>query len=289
MEEKREIQKGTLIWRSRSFCVIAVGVSLWALGLWVLGAIGQTQTTACQVGVYECLGQLYLSNGNVGIGTSAPGANLDVGVGATQCCASQVPNISLAQASSTNNQMSWLQFHNAGESEAYIRLAGAGPAGSPRAGQRRLEIGDTQGALAGLTVTGNVGIGTTNPIEKLQVAGNLAISGTMTAGIVPLARMAAITTLTFTNIPSFGGADLDFTHNLGTDSVMFILMSNSPSILHSATAMRPDGFFTGIAHGMTPGSAPFPPPPAGVVRVRFANTSSSTATVSIRLAVLREN
>ncbi len=100
-------------------------------------------------------------NGNVGIGTTGPGAKLDVGVGASQCCASQTPNASLAQASNTNGQMAWLQFHNAGEAEAYIRLAGGGA--GLRSGQRRLEIGDSQSVTTGLTVTGNVGIGTTNP------------------------------------------------------------------------------------------------------------------------------
>jgi len=198
MNENRERQKGTMKW-TRTFYVVFTAVTLWALG-----DVAQPQATSCQVGSYDCAGELYVSNGNVGvgttapaqkldvvgnmavsgnvgIGTTAPGAKLDVGVGATQCCASQVPNISLAQASTTNNQMSWLQFHNAGESEAYLRLSGGGPAG-PRSGQRRLEIGDSQGVLTGLTVTGNVGIGTTAPTEKLQVQGNVAISGRMNAG-----------------------------------------------------------------------------------------------------------
>lgn len=113
---------------------------------------------------------IWTNAGNVGIGTVSPGANLDVGVGATQCCAAQFPNISLDQTSYTNGQMSWLQFHNAGEAEAYIRLAGGGPAG-PRAGQRRLEIGDSQGVLTSLTVTGNVGIGTTAPGARLHILG----------------------------------------------------------------------------------------------------------------------
>ena len=104
----------------------------------------------------------------IGIGTTNPGAKLDVTDGSGQCCASQTPNISLSQASNTNGKMSWLQFHNAGEAEAYIRLAGGGT--GLRAGQRRLEIGDSQGVLTGLTVTGNVGVGTTNPgIARLNI------------------------------------------------------------------------------------------------------------------------
>lgn len=151
MKKNRETKKTSTLWRSRSFCILAT-----TLILWVWGDIAQPQATSCQVGTYDCAGQLYLSNGNVGIGTTSPGAILDVGVGSVQCCATQTPNISLAQGSNANGQMSWLQFHNSGEAEAYIRLAGGGPAGGPRAGQRRLEIGDSQNVKTGLTVTGNV-------------------------------------------------------------------------------------------------------------------------------------
>ena len=105
--------------------------------------------------------------GNVGIGTTAPGAKLDISGsgGAAQCCApaAHPPTLSLAEASSSANRQAWLQFHNVNEAECYIRLAGGGPTGSGREGQRRLEIGDSQGVMTGLTVTGNVGIGTTAP------------------------------------------------------------------------------------------------------------------------------
>lgn len=250
MRKKGETQKGSRIWQSRGFCIVATTVILW-----VWGDIAQPQATSCQVGTYDCAGQLYLSNGNVGvgtttpsakldvrgyniltdptssynnhfphsdnnayltgnmihlrggapqgwatrlmvdtntgnvgIGTSSPGASLDVAVGSTQCCATQVPNISLAQGSNANGQMSWLQFHNAGEAEAYIRLAGGGPAGSPRAGQRRLEIGDSQGVTTGLTVTGNIaaGGGFTQPGtggETLKIIrGNVNSVGTILSG-----------------------------------------------------------------------------------------------------------
>ena len=92
--------------------------------------------------------------------------------------------VSLAENTSVSGRPSWLQFHNAGESEAFIRLAGGGPAGSGREGIRRFEIGDSQGVSTGLTVTGNVGIGTTAPASGAGVHRVLEIAGPNHAGII---------------------------------------------------------------------------------------------------------
>ncbi|MBI1934974.1 tail fiber domain-containing protein [Candidatus Woesearchaeota archaeon] len=113
---------------------------------------------------------LLQDTGYVGIGNAFPRAKLDVsGSGAKQCCAPIIPTVSLAEASNTANRQSWLQFHNEGEAEAYLRLAGGGPVGSGRDGQHRLEIGDSQNAGTSLTVTGKLGVGTTSPQEKVEI------------------------------------------------------------------------------------------------------------------------
>jgi hypothetical protein len=112
------------------------------------------------------------NGGNVGIGTTAPGAKLDISGsgGANQCCAPVRPTLSLAEASSAQNRQAWLQFHNAGEAEAYIRLAGGGPDGSGREGERRLEIGDSQGVNTGLTVQGDIRLLGADCAEEFDVS-----------------------------------------------------------------------------------------------------------------------
>ncbi|MDD5630060.1 MAG: hypothetical protein PHU21_13410 [Elusimicrobia bacterium] len=103
-------------------------------------------------GVYNKMittGNTYLatSNGSVGIGTTAPAANLDVGTTAS-CCATGVnaggnPTLGISEATSTNNRLPWIQFHAAGAQEAFLRLA---------RNDRTIEIGDNQGAGAALAL-----------------------------------------------------------------------------------------------------------------------------------------
>jgi endosialidase-like protein len=98
--------------------------------------------------------------GNVGIGNGASAARLDVsGSGMWSCCATVPPTLGLSENAAGTGRRAWLQFHNAGEAEAYIRMAGGGPAGSGRDGARRLEIGDSQSVGTSLTVTANITAG----------------------------------------------------------------------------------------------------------------------------------
>ena len=103
--------------------------------------------------------------GNVGIGTSAPGVLLDV-AGSIRATAGQ---LTLASTSSTNTNQILLsnptqiytlqQVDNAGAN--YVRLGRNG-------------FGD----LVITGATGNVGINTSAPVQKLDVAGAIGISGT---------------------------------------------------------------------------------------------------------------
>lgn len=73
MKDNRKIKKTSSLWRSRGFCIIATTPILW-----VWGDIAQPQATNCQVGTYDCAGPLYLSNSNVGIGTTNPRRGLHI-------------------------------------------------------------------------------------------------------------------------------------------------------------------------------------------------------------------
>lgn len=72
MNERRERKKTVRTWLVRGFAVLGMAFSFWTLGGVVLSATG------CKVGVYDCVGELYLYLGNVGIGTQTPGQKLSV-------------------------------------------------------------------------------------------------------------------------------------------------------------------------------------------------------------------
>jgi endosialidase-like protein len=123
------------------------------------------------------------STGNVGIGNTSPPDKLFVTGrtdlsedGQTECCAGDW-TLALSEWTSGSGRVPSIQFHAAGASEGYIRLAGSGT--------RRFQIGDNQGVTTGLQMSGalsvdgtgssyiqgNVGIGATSPSYKLDVGG----------------------------------------------------------------------------------------------------------------------
>lgn len=103
--------------------------------------------------------------GFVGINTTTPAARLNVvGQGlfsrdnAGQCCSgADAWTLGIAENTSSTGRQASISFHNSGEAESFMRLSGGGP--GARAGQRRIEIGDTQNASTTLQIQGLAGTG----------------------------------------------------------------------------------------------------------------------------------
>jgi hypothetical protein len=109
-------------------------------------------------------GQFYKDvNGQIGIGTSSPGYRLDVAAGDTTANF----GYALRLRSNATANAATLQFTNSGVSaeNGYIRVTDAG----------LMSLSNK----AYITSAGNVGIDTSSPTEKLDVSGNVKVSGSL--------------------------------------------------------------------------------------------------------------
>jgi hypothetical protein len=96
--------------------------------------------------------------GNVGIGTTSPGTELEIGDGTGS------PGLTLNKATTGTAS---LFFDNAGNNKNWIKADAA----------ESLIFGTNNSTNVTIKEGGNVGIGVTGPTEKLQVAGNAAFYG----------------------------------------------------------------------------------------------------------------
>jgi hypothetical protein len=103
------------------------------------------------------------SNGNVGIGTTSPAATLDVNgmLGSSKALAPATANLGTV----TLTDSKFLLYNYSSSNWSGL--------GSDVSGNFWLRTGTTSNNLLVMSSTGNVGIGTTNPVTKLAVNGEL--------------------------------------------------------------------------------------------------------------------
>ncbi|KKR43789.1 MAG: hypothetical protein UT79_C0003G0089, partial [Candidatus Moranbacteria bacterium GW2011_GWC2_40_12] len=149
-------------------------------------------------------------NGSVGIGTTAPAGIFQVGIGAsTPLFISSAGNIgigttavgsyllNIASGYSTNFNNGSISAVNTISSTGILRLDAGGTLGQIRMDNVGVGIGNNDVAASGskltvwgqTTITGNVGIGTTDPGSKLSISGGVGI-GTTAPGSLYLSAKA---------------------------------------------------------------------------------------------------
>ena len=132
-------------------------------------------------------GKVYYNGGNVGIGTTAPSHLITIGGGGTN---PTLPSNRVSMLLSGPNGSSGVGLNNTGGSSALLQLqSNALYVGTTSSHPLSFRTNDIDQMI--ITPTGNVGIGTTNPTQKLEVQGNIKVSGDI--GKVCVARAVADT------------------------------------------------------------------------------------------------
>jgi hypothetical protein len=141
------------------------------------GGVLQTDTSGLKIVTTTriTLGNFIVNTGNVGIGTTAPGARLEISGGYLTSGGPRNTNLKFASGGTLPDAAQIYWGDNTGWKLHF------GTFDSANTFQPRMTIVDT----------GNVGIGTTNPQYKLEVNGDVSWSGVLQGGSVPWARLTS--------------------------------------------------------------------------------------------------
>ena len=166
---------------------------------------------------------LFNNGSNIGIGTTSPSSKLQL-----VASGSSGDRNNMLRIESNNNASLTLKNTNANAGGGEYQLFASSSASNPALGAGSLAIyydHPTNAAYRfAINTAGNVGIGTGMPTEKLDVAGNVKTSGTLTAGTVtyPNTHGSANQVLSTTGsgtlawtTPSSGGAGVPYTGATG--------------------------------------------------------------------------
>ena len=192
-------------------------------------------------------GKLYLGDGNVGIGLTAPTGKLHIQTNS----GTSTPHLRL-----TENQLDFarLKFENTAETDAFWDIAGLSRT-QPEDSKLNFFYSGPNGSGDRMTIlgNGNVGIGNSNPSERLHVNGGFQVSGLAGVGD----RNVIVDSQGKFKIGAVGNSDTDWIETatavynnsknigIGTLSPQYPLSVTGQANSAAMSLFTPDGVFVG--------------------------------------------